>query len=107
LIILDPNFSNFALGEKILWRLVTKKLERWKKDLFQKYLAGDRLLCLNSPLLCQPSSPIWNLMKASLPLFQNKITWIPKNDRNILLWTDNIMENPPLLQELSLLPLFQ
>jgi hypothetical protein len=72
----DPTLSNIALGAKILWRLVIGKQEWWKKVPVQKYLEGDQLRCLDTTPPTQPGSPIWKLLKASLPLFQSKATWI-------------------------------
>jgi hypothetical protein len=105
--ILDPSLSNLALGAKILWRLVTDNQEWWKRVILNKYLTGDRLRCLDSPPSRILGSPIWKLLRASLPLFQSKATWIPGNGKKICVWTDSIMGHPPLLQTNSLQPLYQ
>jgi hypothetical protein len=97
--ILDPTLSNISLGDKILWRLVTGKKEWWKKVLVHKYLEGDQLHCLDTTPPTQPGSPIWKLLKASLSLFQSKSTWIPGNGKQISIWEDNIMGNPPLTRK--------
>ena len=47
--IMDPSLSNIALGEKILWRLVTGRQAWWKKVIVHKYLGGDRLRGVDSP----------------------------------------------------------
>jgi len=102
--ILDLFFSNLMLGAKILWRLVIGKQEWWKKVLVNKYLEGDRLRCPDSSPPCQPSCPIWKLLKASLPLFQRKATWILGIGHQISIWRDNIMGNLPLQEEEGMQP---
>jgi hypothetical protein len=42
----DPTVSNLATGEKILWNLISRRKDWWKTTLLKKYLAGDRLKCL-------------------------------------------------------------
>jgi hypothetical protein len=78
----------------------------WKKVMLHKYLARDRLRCLDGTPQGRIGSPIWRLLKASLPLFQSKVTWIPGNGRKISIWDDSILGNPPLQQDPSLTPLF-
>ena len=82
--IFDPSLSNLALGEIILWHLVFGRKEWWKKVLIHKYFEGDKIQSLDATPSSQPGSPIWKLLKASLPLIKRKITWILGNGkRNI------------------------
>jgi len=103
--ILDPTLSNLSLGDKILWRLISDKVDWWKKVLWHKYLSGERFRCLEFPNVTIPGSPIWKLMKATLSLIQSKCTWILGNGNFIQVWMDNIMGNSPLVQDISLSPL--
>jgi hypothetical protein len=97
--ILDPSLFNMVLGEKILWRLVSGNWEWWKKVIIHKYMVRDRLRFLDSPPARTNGSPIWKLLKYSMPLFQIKSTWIPGNGCKISIWEDNIMGNFPLQQK--------
>jgi hypothetical protein len=56
---------------------------------------------LTLPMSQGLGSPIWKLMKVSLPLIQGKCTWIPGNGNLIQVWTNSIMGNP-LLCKISL-----
>jgi hypothetical protein len=99
----DPFLLNLALGTKILWRMVTRQNEWWKKDILHKYFTESRLRCLDHPPLEKSGSQIWNLLKASLPLIQNNLSWSPGNGKNIKLATDRIHGSAPLEHEASLL----
>jgi len=46
----DPSLENLALGDKFLWRLISGKIEWWKKVLFKKYFHGNQKRCNNNPL---------------------------------------------------------
>jgi hypothetical protein len=70
-----------------------------------KYFEGDRLHCLDHPPLAQNGSQIWSLLKTSLPLIKNNLSWSLGNGKCINLTTDKIHGSPSLEQESSLLPL--
>jgi hypothetical protein len=66
---LDPTISNIALGEKNICHFIFNKANWWKKYLWRKYLAGDRIRFLDYPERGGAQSPTWKLIKSSLPLF--------------------------------------
>jgi hypothetical protein len=101
----DPTLMNIALGAKLLWRLILRSKNLWKRVLLHKYFSGSRLRCLEDPPEAHPSSQIWHLLKASLPLIQIQLTWVPGNGKKIMIWKNNITGNPPLLKIQNLLPL--
>jgi hypothetical protein len=92
----DPGLSNLAMGAKILWNLVSRKNDWWKRILQKKYLVGSRLRCLDQRHSLDSGSPIGKLLSASIPLIQSQLTWIPGNGRKILIGADNIMGKQPL-----------
>jgi hypothetical protein len=40
----DPTLMNLALGAKLLWQLITRTYDWWKKILHKKYFMGIRKL---------------------------------------------------------------
>jgi hypothetical protein len=46
----DPTIMNMALGAKLVWKLISRKLEWWKKVLLTKYFQGNGKRCIDSPL---------------------------------------------------------
>jgi hypothetical protein len=36
---------------------------------------------------------------------QNSLTWTPRNGRNIKIWQDSFLGNPPLMEDQSVYPL--
>jgi hypothetical protein len=75
----DPGLSNLAMGEKILWKLVSGENDWWKRILQKKYLIGNRLRCLDQRHSLDSGSPIGKLLSTSIPLIQRHLTWIPGN----------------------------
>jgi hypothetical protein len=84
----DPILANLALGSKMLWRMITREFDWWKKSLIFKYFQKDRLRGLENQQLHPNGSPIWKLLQASFPLLQRKLTWIPGNGKCIRIWDD-------------------
>jgi hypothetical protein len=101
----DPGLSNLAMGEKILWNLVSGENDWWKRILQKKYLVGNKLRCLDQRHSLDSGSPIGNLLSTSIPLIQSQLTWIHGNGRKILIGEDNIMGKQPLWQHIHLRPL--
>jgi hypothetical protein len=64
----DPQKINIALGEKLIWCLITGGKEWWKKEICYKYLSKIRKRCLETFTLSQSGSPIWNLFQFSMSL---------------------------------------
>jgi hypothetical protein len=96
---------NIAMGEKLVWRMITRKLEWWKKVLWKKYFKGSRMRCIDSPLESQKGSHIMKLIAVMIPLIRAKITWIPGNGKKIQIWNDSILGNEALSSKIHLAPL--
>jgi hypothetical protein len=50
LAIRDPFFMNLALGEKFVWRIMSRPKEWWKSVLLFRYSNNPRSRCLDTPL---------------------------------------------------------
>jgi hypothetical protein len=70
----DLSLMNMAMGTKLLWRMTTGRLERWKKILWKKYFKGARNRCLENLVEPQKGSHIWKLLKSIDPLLCSRIT---------------------------------
>jgi hypothetical protein len=46
----DSTLMNVAMGENMSWRIISEKLEWWKKVLWKKNFKGSRLICVELPL---------------------------------------------------------
>ena len=88
--------QNLAMGAKILWRLIAGKESWCSKVLRKKYFSGERLRCLDRPILRKSGSSIYKLCLKALPSFKPNLYWIPGNGKKINLWEDAIMGDQPL-----------
>jgi hypothetical protein len=70
----DPELANIALGAKLLWRLVSGNKEWWKTTIVKKYKMGTRKRCLDQEQVSHNGSPIWKLLRSSIPHFKEKLT---------------------------------
>jgi hypothetical protein len=75
----DPENINLALGAKLFWCVITGEKEWWKKALYNKYLSKVRKRCMEEVDLGKLGSPIWNLIRAFVPLIQSHLNWNPGN----------------------------
>jgi hypothetical protein len=98
----DPILANLALGEKMLWRMITKYYTNWKKEMVFKYFHGDRLRGVELHINTTTSSLIWNFLQASIPLLQSQLSWILGNGRCISIWEEKILNRAPLIQDYTL-----
>jgi exonuclease III len=92
----DINFQNLALRAKLLWNLVTGKSTWRKKSIWKKYFHGQRTKCLDRPANTVKGSPIFTLCLKAMRLFKPNLTWIPGNGKNINIWDDSVLGDPPL-----------
>jgi hypothetical protein len=65
----DVATQNLAMGEKILWSLVSSKSSWSKEVLWKKYFQGKRIRCLECPPKVLKGSPILTLCLRSLDHF--------------------------------------
>jgi hypothetical protein len=92
----DPKKINIALGEKLIWRLITGGKEWWKKEICYKYLSKNRKRCLETTTFNHLGSPIWKLIRASMSLIQNHLRWSPGNGKEIKIWEDQYSDRGKL-----------
>jgi hypothetical protein len=81
--ICDPEKINIALGEKLIWCLITGGKDWWKKEICYKYLSKNRKRFLETVTLSQTGSPFLKLIQASMSLIQNHLNWILGNEKEI------------------------
>jgi hypothetical protein len=77
----------------------------WKRVLLRKYFTGSRKRCLDSNYASREGSPIWKLIKSTIPILQSKLSWAPRSGRMIEIWNDSIMGNPLIITNQELHPL--
>ena len=97
----DLKFQNLALVAKMLWNLVSQNPSWCSKVIWNKYVKGARLRCLDFPKFNQ-GSPISSLCKKAFLGFKEDLFWIPGNGKLIKLWKDSVMGKscPPNIPKL-------
>eukprot|EP00253_Pinus_taeda_P031914 PITA_31914 len=70
----------------------TKKfsLVKWK-IIKRKYLNGVNSNIIKEPIIDRQSTPVWKLIKKSLPQFKPHISRTPGNGKEVSIWEDRIM----------------
>ena len=86
---------NKALGEKLIWRLVTGKKEWWKEVIRKKYIKRPRSKILDSLWIGKGTS-LQLLCKASINLIHSNYYWIPGNGKKFKVWESSILGRPTL-----------
>ena len=86
------NYLEVGITEKIMV----------EKSLIRMYMARKWKRHLDSPPSQSKGYPIWKLLKASFPLIQSSLQWVPENGKLINLWNDGIIGSNPLNQNVSL-----
>ena len=61
-----------------------------------KYFSRSRLRCLDVEPTIKKGSHIFTLCMKALPRFKEDIFWIPGNGKQVRIWHDSILGNPPL-----------
>lgn len=90
--------QNLALGAKLLWNIVSGKSPWSKRVLWKKYFQGKRIRCLDHPPRVLSGLPILKMCLRALEFFKAKLYWIPGNGKEIRIWDDLILGDPPLNQ---------
>jgi hypothetical protein len=101
----DLQIQNLALGAKILWNTITRNPTWRKRDLWKKYYRGPRKKCLERPAKVEKGSPIFSLCQKALQHFNSQLTWIPGNGKEINIWEDSVLGEPPLSTKQGLMRL--
>jgi hypothetical protein len=91
--IIDHVLMNLSRWDKILWRMVTRKYESWKKVLVKKCFSRPGKRCLGVLPTTINGSPIWKFVYAAMPIIQSDILGVPYNGGSIHIWNDNIRGN--------------
>eukprot|EP00253_Pinus_taeda_P032878 PITA_32878 len=86
-----PRLANMAMGFKITWRILNEKGSWWTEVLKRKYLNGINSNILSETITDRQCTPVWKLIKKTLPLFKPSISKVLGNGRHISIWEDRIM----------------
>lgn len=97
----DLSLQNMAMGANITWKLIAPHPGWAHRELWKKYFNGKRKHYLDSPISSY-GSHFLKLCSKSIPLIKYHTFWIPGNGKQIKLWDDCIMKNPPLAETVSL-----
>jgi len=92
----NTKVQNLALGAKLLWYIVSGDTTWCKEALWKKYFRGTRKRCVENPPIEPKGSPIFNLCKKAIDHFIPHLTWVPGNGKQIKIWEDSILGDPPL-----------
>jgi ribonuclease HI len=92
----NAKVQNLALGEKLLWHIVSGKTTWCKEALWKKYFRGPRRRCMENPSSEPTGSPIFILCRKVIDHFTPHLTWVPGNGKQIKIWEDSILGDPPL-----------
>eukprot|EP00253_Pinus_taeda_P024119 PITA_24119 len=74
-----PSLSKWALGFKLIWRILTGKGSWWVEVIKRKYLSGPNSNLLSEPIVERPCTPVWKLIKKVLPQFRENTSKFPGN----------------------------
>jgi hypothetical protein len=91
----NTKVQNLALGEKLLWYIVSGDTAWCKEALWKKYFRGTRKRCVENPCRETKGSPIYNLCRKAIDHFTPHLTWVPGNGKKIKIWEDSILGDPP------------
>ena len=86
----DLSKIKLALGDKILWRIVTVKRMWWKEIMQKKYLNGTRKRCVENVNHDRKGYLICELCKKPTFILNERLYWIPSNGKKINIWKDKI-----------------
>eukprot|EP00253_Pinus_taeda_P017777 PITA_17777 len=89
--IIIPRLANMAMGFKLIWRILSEKGAWWTEAMKRKYLNGINSNILVDPIADRQCTPVWKLIKKTLPLLKGYISRAPGNGSGINIWTERIM----------------
>jgi hypothetical protein len=79
------------MGFKLIWRILSEKGAWWTEIIKKKYLNGVNSNILSETIIDRQCTPVWKLIKKSLPQIKPHISRAPGNGRGISVWDDRIM----------------
>eukprot|EP00253_Pinus_taeda_P031912 PITA_31912 len=86
-----PRLANLAMGLKLIWRIISDNGSWWTEIIKKKYLNGANSNILEETIIERPSTPVWKLIKNSLPKAKPLISRVPGNGEKTSIWDDRIM----------------
>eukprot|EP00253_Pinus_taeda_P026343 PITA_26343 len=86
-----PRLANIAMGFKLIWRILSEQGSWWIEIITKKYLNGVNSNILSETIIDRHCTPVWKLIKKSLPQFKPHISRAPGNGSGISVWDDRIM----------------
>eukprot|EP00253_Pinus_taeda_P017560 PITA_17560 len=86
-----PRLANMAMGFKLIWRILSEKGAWWTEAIKRKYLNGTNSNILVDTIADRQCTPVWKLIKKTLPLLKDYISRAPGNGSGINIWTERIM----------------
>jgi hypothetical protein len=92
----NAKVQNLALGAKLLWHIISGKTAWCKEALWKKYFRGPRRRCVEHLSSEQTGSPIFTLCRKVIDQFTSHLTWVPGNGKQIKIWEDSILGDPPM-----------
>ena len=78
----DLGLMSKAMGDKLIWKLITGKKEWWKEVLRKKYIRKPRSKMLDGEWKGKGTT-LWQLCKASINTITEDRYWIPGNGKRI------------------------
>eukprot|EP00253_Pinus_taeda_P002659 PITA_02659 len=86
-----PRLANIAMGFKLIWRILIEKGSWWTDIIKKKYLNGPNSNILLETIIDRHCTPVWKLIKKSLPQFKPHISKALGNGSGNSVWDDRIM----------------
>lgn len=80
-----------AMGYKLVWRILNERGTWWTEVIKRKYLNGINSNILSENIIERPCTPVWKLIKKTLPHFKSYISRAPGNGKDTNIWDDKIM----------------
>eukprot|EP00253_Pinus_taeda_P026690 PITA_26690 len=86
-----PRLENMVMGFKLTWRIINERGAWWTEVIKRKYLNGVNSNILSETIIDRQCTPVWKLIKKTLPQIKSCISRAPGNVRDISIWEDRIM----------------
>ena len=100
-----PRLANMAMGFKLVWRILKEKGTWWTEVIKRKYLNGTKCSILSANIIERQCTPVWKLIKKTLPHFKSCISRAPGNGKEINIWEDRIMGKDERMMQVNFRPL--
>lgn len=91
----DLKAQNLAMEAKLIWKIIAPNPNWAQITLWRKYFRGMRLRCLDQPKNTFKTH-FSSFINIIAPMIKNHSHWILGNGKCIQLWSDRILDRPPL-----------